>query len=98
MARAFLLHTPSAQVRLTDRGNSCVIVTRIPEEEYHNIVSDLAKSAEETEISLEAVPIFAYAGYRNNLYSGILKGDGSWDDDVSGLLDQVRLRSKDTED
>ena len=98
MSRAFLKHTPSTQVRITDGGTSCVIVSRVPEDEYYNLITKLNDAANDTGISLKIAPISAYAGYRNNLYSRLLKDDGSWDDDVSGLLSQVRLPSKSTEE
>jgi hypothetical protein len=98
MSRAFLKHTPSTQVRITEGGSSSVIVSRVPEDEYFNLISKLNEAANETGISLKIAPISAYTGYRNNLYSRLLKDDGSWDDDVSGLLSQVRLPSKSAEE
>jgi len=97
MSRAFLKHTPSSQIRLTDSGSSCIIVSRVPEDEQYELVTRLNDAANETGISLRVLPISAYAGYRNNLYSRLLKNDGLWDDDVSGLLNQVRLQPKNDE-
>jgi hypothetical protein len=96
-SRALLKHAPSSQAHILDEGKSSVIVTRVPEDEYHHFVTSLTDSANATEISLKALPISAYVGYRNNLYSRLLKKDGSWDDDVSGLLEQVRLPQKNDE-
>lgn len=95
MTRAFLKYTPSTQARVTKGGESCVIVSRVPEDEHYDLVKSLNDIAYESELSLRIFPISAYAGYRNNLYSRLFKVDGSWDDEVSGLLDQVRLRSRD---
>jgi len=95
LSRAFLMHAPSTQVRITDGGSSSFIVSRVPEDEFHTLVSALAVASNDSEVSTSVFPISAYAGYRNNLYSRLLKEDGSWDDDVSGLLSQVRLRPKD---
>jgi hypothetical protein len=72
-----------------------MIVSRIPKDDHHKFTTDFIDAAKKFDILVEAHPISAYAGYRNNLYSRLLKEDGTWDDDISGLLDQVRLRSKD---
>ena len=98
MSRAFLKHAPSAHVRLTNAGTSCVIVSRVPDDEFYEFVSTLTETASENGVSLQAYPISAYAGYRNNVYSRLMNNDGSWNDDVSGLLSQVRLRSKSVDD
>ncbi len=90
LSRAFLKHAPSTQIRITDSGSSCVIVSRVPEDDYYNLVTSLSDAANKSQISLKIMPISAYTGYRNNLYSRLLKNDGSWDDDVSGLLSQSR--------
>jgi hypothetical protein len=95
LARAFLKHAPSAHVRVTDGGKSCSIIARIPEDKTYSFLETLSSSAAESDVSVRAFPISAYVGYRNNLYQRLLKQDGTWDDDVSGLLDQVRLRSSD---
>ncbi|MFW9807155.1 MAG: hypothetical protein ACFFFK_10545 [Candidatus Thorarchaeota archaeon] len=95
LARAFLLHAPSTQARIMDGGKSCVIISRIPANDFFEFTSKILERSHETDVSLQAHPISAYAGYRNNLYSRLLKEDGTWDDDVSGLLNQIRLRPKD---
>ncbi|MFX1484556.1 MAG: hypothetical protein ACFFCP_15360 [Promethearchaeota archaeon] len=91
LSRAFLKYAPSAQVRITEKGKSCSIVARIPEDAVNLFISQITLEAREQGISISAYPISAYVGYRNNLYSRLLRSDGTWDDDVSGLLNQVRL-------
>jgi hypothetical protein len=93
-SRAFLKHAPSTQVRITNAGHSSIIVSRIPDDDFFSFASTITEVANETDISLRAFQISAYAGYRNNLYSRLLRNDGTWDDDVSGLLSQVRLPPK----
>ncbi|MHA2076116.1 MAG: hypothetical protein ACXABM_06465 [Candidatus Thorarchaeota archaeon] len=94
MARSFLKYTPSTQARITNGGKTGIIISRIPADEHYDFVNKLSTYSMDSELSLRILPISAYAGYRNNLYSRLLKDDGSWDDDVSGLLSQVRIRSK----
>ena len=95
IARAFLIHAPSAQVMISDKGSSCFIVSRIPEDKVYQILTSLPSIAKENSVTLETYPISSYAGYRNDLYQRLLRDDGTWDDDVSGLLNQARLQPKD---
>lgn len=95
LSRAFLKHAPTADVRITNEGSSSFIISRVPEDESFKLLTTLPSIASEHEVNLKAYPISAYIGYRNNLYQRLLKEDRSWDDDVSDLLSQARLRSKD---
>ncbi|MFW9796775.1 MAG: hypothetical protein ACFFE2_07040 [Candidatus Thorarchaeota archaeon] len=94
LTRAFLKHAPSAYVRMTDDGSSSIIIARIPEDEIYNLTSKLPEAAIENDVALELLPVSAYVGYRNNLFQRLLRSDGTWDDDTTGLLSQVRLRPK----
>ena len=76
---------------ISESGESCFIISRIPEDETFHLITDIVSAASESGISLRALPISAYVGYRNNLYRRLWNSDGSWDADVSGLIDQVRL-------
>lgn len=94
VARAFLKHAPSAQVMISNNGSSCLIVSRIPEDNVYQLLTNLPFKAKENSVTLETHPISSYAGYRSDLYQRLLRNDGTWDDDVSGLLSQTRLKPK----
>ncbi|MBY8997386.1 MAG: hypothetical protein KGD60_06625 [Candidatus Thorarchaeota archaeon] len=94
LARSFLKHAPSADVRINEDGTTCLIIARVPEDKAYDLLTRLPLKASESGITLRALPISAYIGYRNNLYQRLLKNDGTWDDDISGLLSQIRLQSK----
>jgi hypothetical protein len=94
LSRAFLKHTPSSHVRITENGSSCSIVSRIPEDKTYDLLRRLPSAASQSQVSVRIAPISAYVGYRHNLHQRLLKEDASWDYDVSGLLDQIRLPSK----
>lgn len=91
LSRAFLKHTPSSQVRIVNDGKSCIVISRVPQDQQYDLVSQLNQYAHDNHMTLRFSQISAYAGYRNNLYSRLLNHDGTWDDDLSGLLNQVRL-------
>jgi hypothetical protein len=97
LSRAFLKHAPTSDVKIANRGKTCYIISRVPEDDAFKLITTLPSLAKEIGISLSARPISAYIGYRNNLYQRLLKDDGTWDDDVSGLVGQARLRPKDEE-
>ncbi len=97
LTRSFLKHAPTADTRISDNGSSSLIIARVPEDEAFRLLTNLPSVALENKIDLKAYPISAYIGYRNNLYQRLLREDGSWDDDVTGLLSQVRLQSSDDE-
>ncbi|MHA2080087.1 MAG: hypothetical protein ACW99H_02970 [Candidatus Thorarchaeota archaeon] len=94
LSRAFLRHSPSTQVRIAENGKFSIITSRVPEGDVHTLLSSLTNLAPENDVTLRALPISAYAGYRNNLYQRLWKDVGVWDDDISGLITQARLRSK----
>ena len=98
LSRAFLKHTPTSRVMIGNGGTISYIITRVPEDIAHPLLTTLPSIAADNGISIKASPISAYAGFRNNLYQRLLLDDGSWDEDVSGLLDQMRLRSINDED
>nr|KXH74139.1 MAG: hypothetical protein AM325_06575 [Candidatus Thorarchaeota archaeon SMTZ1-45] len=98
LSRSFLKHAPSANVRITKDGKTSLIMTRIPEDKAYDLLTVLPQVASENGVHLRALPISSYIAYRNNLYQRLLKDDGTWDADVSGLISQVRLLPKDVED
>ncbi len=94
LTRALLKHTPSAHARVSDNGNSSVIISRVPSEKAHSLMSSLPEAGAANGVKLRILPISAYMVYRHNLFQRLLKEDGSWDDDISGLLGQARLHSE----
>ena len=90
LSRSFLKHTPSATVRLADGGKTSYIMTRVPEDKVYDILTEIPKQAKESDLTITIKRADAYAGYTHNLYSRLLKSDGTWDDDISGLLSQIR--------
>lgn len=90
VSRSFLKYTPSATVRLADEGKTSYIMTRVPEDKVYDILTEIPKRAKESELNITIKRADAYAGYTHDLYSRLLRPDGTWDDDISGLLSQIR--------
>ena len=93
LARAFLLHTPSTSVDIGDQGRKCYITSRVPERLAHGLAVSLEEKAAESDINLRCQRITSFRGYTYTLYQRLLKDDGTWDEDVSDLLSQIRLPS-----
>ncbi|MHA1864385.1 MAG: hypothetical protein ACTSWA_11505 [Candidatus Thorarchaeota archaeon] len=89
LSRAFLKHTPSTTARLTNGGNESIIISRMSEESAYEISSKLPSIAQD-ELEVKVMRINAYAAYTHNLYERLLLPDGTWDDDISGFLSQIR--------
>jgi hypothetical protein len=90
IARSTLLHFPSATTMVSESNNLCVVMARVPEERAYDILVNLPSKAREYNIQMKGYRVSAYAGYVNNLYQRLLLPDGSWDDDISGFLSQIR--------
>ena len=90
ISRSFLKYVPSTTVRLANGGNTSYIMSRVPEDKAYEILTKMPLRAKEYDIDIKAKRVDAYAGYTNNLYSRLLKSDGTWDDDISNFLSQIR--------
>jgi len=90
IARASLLHLPSATVMVSEGSKVCYIFGRVPEESAYEMLVDLHSKAQDCNLALKGYRMTAYVGYVHNLYQRLHKSDGTWDDDVSGFLSQIR--------
>jgi hypothetical protein len=89
ISRAALKHLPSAVVMISTSEEVCIILARIPEKDIYSILTELPSIANENDVSMKAYRVYAYAGFVHNLYQRLRRPDGTWDDDVSGLLSQI---------
>ncbi len=88
LVRAFLKHQPSTTAMIENGSKKAYIISRVPEDEVYEILVNLPNEAAKNGIDIRSYRIDAYVGYQHNLYSRLLKSDGTWDDDISGLLNQ----------
>ncbi|MGY5861532.1 MAG: hypothetical protein RTU09_04095 [Candidatus Thorarchaeota archaeon] len=92
MVRAFLSQTPTTTARVSRSGESCYLISRVPDDALHELVTVLPSRTQEHGIKARCMPITAYQGYLHNFYTRLLMEDGTWDDDVSAMLSQIRGR------
>lgn len=93
MVRAFLSQTPTTTARVSRNGESCYLISRVPDNALHELIAVLPSRAQEYGIKARCMPITAYQGYLHNFYTRLLMENGNWDDDVSAMLSQIRGRS-----
>jgi len=93
MVRGFLSQTPTTTARVSRNGESCYLISRVPDDVLHELVAILPSRAQEYGIKARCMPITAYQSYLHDFYTRLLMEDGSWDDDVSAMLSQIRGRS-----
>ncbi|MCK4568259.1 MAG: hypothetical protein KAU48_13220, partial [Candidatus Thorarchaeota archaeon] len=91
IARASLMHLPSATVMVSEASKVCYVLGRVPEESAYEMLVDLLSKAQDCNLALKGYRMTAFGGYVHNLYQRLYKSDGTWDDDVSGFLSQIRF-------
>ncbi|MGY5859249.1 MAG: hypothetical protein RTU63_07760 [Candidatus Thorarchaeota archaeon] len=89
ISRASLKHLPSATVMLSTSEELCIVMARVPENEVYSILTEIPAKVKDYGITMKAYRVSAYAGYNHNVYQRLRRSDGTWDDDVSGLLSQI---------
>ena len=90
LVRSFLKYMPSTTAMVETGYRKAYVISRIPDDDVFDILVNLPNEASKYNIKVRNHRIDAYVGYQNNLYSRLLKSDGTWDDDISGLLSQSR--------
>ncbi len=91
---AFLECTPTSLVKLGEKYQQAVILSRLPETLAYNLVSHLPKMGMEQDLIIRCLRPTTFQSYTHNLLQRLLKNNGTWDDDVSGFLSQARSRKK----
>jgi hypothetical protein len=89
IARSSLKHLPSATALVSENEKLCVVMARVPAEQAYEILVNIPNRVTEYGISVKGYRVFAYAGYLHDLYQRLRNPDGTWDDDVTGLLSQI---------
>jgi hypothetical protein len=90
LTRASLLHLPSATAMISSENKTCYILGRVSEDCAYEILTNLPIRGKDHDLSIRSFRMTAYVGYINNLYQRLLKSDGTWDDDVSDFISQIR--------
>jgi hypothetical protein len=95
---SFLRNTPSSLAMIGKEGEAAIFLSRLPEEQMHELMSTLPQTALDNDMIVRCWRPRSYRSYRSNLYQRLLKPDGGWEDDVSALLSQARSAKKTIEE
>ncbi len=88
LAYALLENAPTCSVYLFD--SSAFIILSLHPEKMGPFIETLVSRAIENDVLVEPWTVNRYYGYRWGLLQRIMREDGTWDDDISGLLSQGR--------
>ncbi|MFX0108473.1 MAG: hypothetical protein ACFE7R_09335 [Candidatus Hodarchaeota archaeon] len=90
IARALLVHMPSATVSLGKEGNWLLGLIRLPTQHVHQLMNRFPSEATNNDVNLSCHRALAFRSYTWDFYQRLLQDDGSWDDDISDILSQIR--------
>ena len=88
LAHALLGNAPTCSVYLFDE--SAFIILSLHPEKMDSFIETLITRAKENDVLVEPWTVNRHKGYRWGLLNRIMREDGTWDDDISGLLSQGR--------
>ncbi|MDF1540472.1 MAG: hypothetical protein P1Q69_16370 [Candidatus Thorarchaeota archaeon] len=94
LTQAFLKYSPSCRVYISEDGNTSIILARVSDDAIEVITRTLPSMAKEVGINMRYGFPTSFRNYSSDLYQRILNDDGTWIDDVSAFLSQVRSTPK----
>lgn len=86
LIRAMLHYTPSATPYVVDGFRRAYIMVRLVRDEEK--LATLVDSAKSNDVTLKLFDIKDFENYSRNILQRLWGGEGSWNDDVTGLLSQ----------
>jgi hypothetical protein len=91
LSRAFLRYSPTATVHLAKNGEWLLALSRQPTSAAHHLIATLPEESAERGIALRCNRPTSVRSYRWGFYRRLLKEDGSWENDVTQMLSQIRV-------
>jgi hypothetical protein len=85
---------PTSLARVANGGNDALIASRIPSDDQPRLISMMKQIAEEQGVNIRVFFPSASRNFSAGLFQRLARPDGTWDDDVSGFLSQVRSAPK----
>jgi len=79
---------------LNEECNNGIILSRLPEDNVHKLVSELNQHGIQQDVVIRCMRPRAFRSFTYDLYHRLLKSDGTWDDDVGAFLSQARSKRK----
>jgi hypothetical protein len=91
LARSLLKYAPSATSMLGKNGEWLLALCRMPAPEAHQLMATLPDAAVNRNVTLRCNRTLSLRSYTWDFYQRLLRSDGSWEDDVSAMLSQIRI-------
>jgi hypothetical protein len=98
ITRSLLKDVPTSLARMADNGTTALVVSRVPTKESGFFTEIMSQAAENVGLDLKCTFPSAIRNYQADLFRRLLNPDGTWNDDVSGFLSQIRSAPKSTGD
>lgn len=95
---SFLTYTPTSTVMLNKECDTGIILSRLPENDLHELASQLNRLDDERDVTIRCMRPRTFRSFSFDFYSRLLNSDGTWDDDVSAFLSQARSKRKELSD
>ena len=94
ITKALLEECPTTRALIASDGRLSICSSRIPREETKSLFSNLPRIAGKYGITVRPLTIITHRNYEGSICQRILNPDGSYNDDTSGFLSQVRSAPK----
>jgi hypothetical protein len=91
LARSLLSYAPSATSMVGKRGEWLLALCRLPSPDAHQLMATLPDASANRNVILRCNRTLSLRSYTWDFYQRLLLPDGSWDDDVSVMLSQIRI-------
>jgi hypothetical protein len=79
---------------IDDKGMMLIVLSRMSNEDVYHLMSELPTRGQEEGLAIRCLQPRALWNYTRTLYQRLLSDDGTWSDDVTGFLSQVRSMRK----
>ncbi|MBY8997853.1 MAG: hypothetical protein KGD60_08975 [Candidatus Thorarchaeota archaeon] len=91
---SFLTNTPTSTVMLNEECDKGIVLSRLPEDRVHELVSEFNQQGIQQDIVIRCMRPRTFRSFTFNLYHRLLRDNGIWDDNVSAFLSQARSMRK----
>jgi hypothetical protein len=91
LGRALLRYSPTATLHLARKGEWLLALSRQPTSITHHLIAALPEEAAERGIALRCNRPTSLRSYRWGFYRRLLREDGSWENNVTQMLSQIRV-------
>jgi hypothetical protein len=90
VSKALLESCPTTRTLITKDGSLSINTCRIPVDNKEEVFDEFPRVAKEKDITIRPYTVTGFRNYEGSLYQRIIKDDGTYDDDVSNFLSQIK--------